>query len=176
MKLKYYLRGLGTGIFFATVILILLYTYNSTDKKIIEKAKDLGMSFAKEETTKKEDVSSNKETTTPVVAQTTLESIVAETTKEETTKTETTKTETTKTVEVESTTKAVEIDQTTLTITRGMTSEDVAKRLESMGVIKNSADFNKFLVENGYAEKIHVGNFLVEKDKTYEQIAGLIAN
>jgi len=166
MKLKYYLRGLGTGIFFATVILILLYTYNSTDKKIIEKAKDLGMSFAKEETTKKEDVSSNKETTTPVVAQTTLESIVAETTKEETTKT----------VEVESTTKAVEIDQTTLTITRGMTSEDVAKRLESMGVIKNSADFNKFLVENGYAEKIHVGNFLVEKDKTYEQIAGLIAN
>ena len=33
MKLKYYLRGLGTGILFATVILFIAYAYRMSDKR-----------------------------------------------------------------------------------------------------------------------------------------------
>ena len=43
MRLKYYLRGLGTGILFATLILFISYSYHYSDAKIKEKAKELGM-------------------------------------------------------------------------------------------------------------------------------------
>ena len=41
MKLKYYLRGLGTGILFATVVLFVAYAYRMSDKQIKERAKEL---------------------------------------------------------------------------------------------------------------------------------------
>lgn len=34
MKLKYYLRGLGTGILFATLVLFISYTYHNTDAQV----------------------------------------------------------------------------------------------------------------------------------------------
>ena len=43
MRLKYYLRGLGTGIIFTSIILAIIYSYRTTDAKIIERAKELGM-------------------------------------------------------------------------------------------------------------------------------------
>ena len=42
MKLKYYLRGLGTGILFATIVLFVSYSYKMSDKQIKEKALELG--------------------------------------------------------------------------------------------------------------------------------------
>ena len=62
MKLKYYLRGLGTGILFATVILFIAYAYRMSDKQIKERAKELGMVFPDKE------VSTSVDTTTKEVA------------------------------------------------------------------------------------------------------------
>ena len=56
MKLKYYLRGLGTGVLFATIVLFIAYSYRLSDAKlsdseIKEKALELGMVYGEGETT-----------------------------------------------------------------------------------------------------------------------------
>lgn len=43
MKIKYYLRGLGTGIIFTAIVLMIIYSYRTTDSKTIERARELGM-------------------------------------------------------------------------------------------------------------------------------------
>ena len=46
MKLKYYLRGVGTGIIFATLVMAvscLVHKYNLSDEFIIREARRLGM-------------------------------------------------------------------------------------------------------------------------------------
>ena len=46
MKIKYYLRGLGTGILFATIILFISYSYRMSDSQIKKEAEKLGMVYA----------------------------------------------------------------------------------------------------------------------------------
>lgn len=56
-------------------------------------------------------------------------------------------------------------------ITAGMSSEKVAASLKAMGLVEDSADFNKFLVNNGYASKIRVGTFELQDGWSYNEIA-----
>ena len=48
MKLKYYLRGLGSGIIIATAVLAIAFAITNRDANIISKARELGMIFAEE--------------------------------------------------------------------------------------------------------------------------------
>ena len=43
MKIKYYLRGLGTGIIFTAIVLMIIYSYRTTDSKTMDRARELGM-------------------------------------------------------------------------------------------------------------------------------------
>ena len=43
MKIKYYLRGLGTGIIFTAIVLMIIYSYKTTDSKTMDRARELGM-------------------------------------------------------------------------------------------------------------------------------------
>ncbi len=52
MKLKYYLRGLGMGILFATIIMAIAFSSRLTDKEVEKRARDMGMVYH-EETSKK---------------------------------------------------------------------------------------------------------------------------
>ena len=56
-------------------------------------------------------------------------------------------------------------------ITAGMSSEKVAASLKNLGLIDNSTEFNKYLVNNGYASKIKVGTFELQTGWSYSQIA-----
>ena len=62
MKMKYYLRGLGTGILFATIVLFIAYSYRMSDSQIKERAKELGMVFVTEEESKSSILADNNET------------------------------------------------------------------------------------------------------------------
>ena len=62
MKLKYYLRGLGTGILFATIILFISYSYKMSDKQIKERASELGMIYPDAEETSSSVISSDDTT------------------------------------------------------------------------------------------------------------------
>lgn len=167
MKLKYYLRGLGTGIIFTAIILTIIYSYKMSDSKIIDRAEDMGMVMASD--TKQKD--SDKETPTPKETTTLEEST---TPKETPTPEESTTPKEEQTPE-ESTTPIQSNESKTITIRRGMTSEIVAKELYEAGLIDNVDKFNNYLVNGNYAEKIRVGVYTINLNSTYEQIAKTIS-
>lgn len=198
MRLNYFLRGLGVGIVITTLILTISHSANRkmTDNEIIERARELGMTFetqpesaSKEETTSAiettERETTQKETTQKETTQS--ETSQPETTQEQTTQGETTQSETT---QPETTQEATAQEQTTqeessqenttaqngdvitytLTVVRGMSSNAVCKLLNENGIIDNAADFDNYLISKGYAEKIRVGSFEVNSDMSYEEL------
>ena len=62
----------------------------------------------------------------------------------------------------------------TLRITRGMSSEKVSSALFAAGLIESASDFNSYLVRNGKASIINVGEYKISYDADYEEIARLI--
>jgi len=63
-----------------------------------------------------------------------------------------------------------------LTVDRGNSSNVVAEKLERLGVIDDSKAFDKYLVDNGYANRISVGSFQIPSGSSYEWIAKKITN
>ncbi|MEE1516611.1 MAG: hypothetical protein UF228_03315 [Lachnospiraceae bacterium] len=197
MRLKYYLRGLGTGILFATIILMISYSYKMSDKQIKEKALKLGMVYP-EKTTVTEEIkttdsesentttgeensqteTTKEETTTSKVEETTTSKVEETTTKEETTKEQTTQESTTKEPQTEETTTKNNADVKTyvLTVTSRTSSKQVAMALESAGIISNYKEFDDYLCDNGYASNIQNGKFTITSDMSYKQIAETITS
>ena len=56
-------------------------------------------------------------------------------------------------------------------IASGMSSENVASSLKALGLIDNSSEFNRYLVNNGYADRIKVGTFELHTGESYAEIA-----
>ena len=184
MKLKYYLRGLGTGILFATIILFISYSYKMSDKQIKEKALELGMVYPDTEETSSSEVSSDdlvaddttlneqsteEQTTNQVSSE--EKSSEENTTKEETTQETTKKEETTE----ETTTKNNTPQKTyELTVTSRTTSIDVSNKLESVGIIDDADKFNDYLCDNGYSSRIQNGTFTVNSNMSYKELAEFI--
>ena len=56
-------------------------------------------------------------------------------------------------------------------VAAGMSSEKVSASLKALGLIDDSAKFNKYLVNNGYASKIRIGTFEFQRGQSYAEIA-----
>lgn len=177
MKLKYYLRGLGSGIVFAAILIAIVSATKGktevSDDDIIKRAKELGMVERIQETESEAEGETNTEKTNPVTEEetTTPETVISETTVEETTIEETTI--------VENTIAEAEVsdsqqDVKTITISSGMTSEQVANLLGDEGIIEDSVDFNQYLVDYGYSDRIRAGNFEIPDGSTYNDIISVI--
>lgn len=63
-----------------------------------------------------------------------------------------------------------------LTIVAGEWSSDVSEKLERMGIVKNAKQFDKYLNDNGYSERISAGTYSVSASDSYEQLARKITN
>ena len=204
MKLKYYLRGLGTGILFATIILFISYSYKMSDSQIKKRAAELGMKYPDKETTQEETTKSNKETNVAnkESGETSNEGNSEENSEsgseENTTGEVETEENTTKEPETEKTTiKEPETEEQTtkepateeettknnkpaksyvLTVTSRTISRDVARKLESAGIIDDSEEFNDYLCDNGYASNIQNGKFTITSDMSYKEIAETITS
>ncbi|MBR4719290.1 MAG: hypothetical protein IKP31_03485 [Lachnospiraceae bacterium] len=68
----------------------------------------------------------------------------------------------------------VQTDSFTLQIASGTTSYDVAKLLEKGGVVDSAADFDNYLCDNRYDDRINHGVFKIPADAGYEEIAKII--
>lgn len=203
MKLKYYLRGLGTGILFATIILFISYSYRMSDSQVKKRAEELGMVYAgaTDETTSivSESVTNmsgeeNGQTSSEnnmAEEMTTLEPATedlttGEPTSENTTSDESTSESTTTevpTTEVptteepttpQPTTSNGNVEKCELTVTRTTSSNDVAYALANAGIIDDAEEFNDFLCNNGYDRKIQNGTYTITSDMSYEDIAKII--
>ena len=190
MKLKYYMRGLGIGIILTTLILT-LGNRKISDEEVIQRATALGMTFVDKEDTKLNDMLGNGEAVTPVVTVTVAPSQApsVKPTSEPTATVEPTKVPT-PTVTVAPTNApepTVAAKPTTgpnneqgkdkkisVTIKKGMDSFEVADALVKAGIIKDSHDFNKYIVKVGKASYISVGEFKIKKGASYDEIIKII--
>ena len=169
MKLKYYLRGLGIGILVTAAILTIVYHTKGSmsDSQIMKRAEQLGMVMA-----------STEEDT--LFAQTTQDDTTIEETGTISVEETTTVVETTEAVTEAPTEKTTEAPteapaaEAVLTISPGMYSESVSAELVRLGIITNQKEFNSYLVNNGYAERIQTGDFKIKADMSYDEIARII--
>lgn len=184
MNWKHFLRGLGTGIIFSALIMLVAYmtsgSYKISDEDIIERATKLGMVMEDRSIVSSEDNASSTEenntsaaTTEKQTTEATTEKSISDT---EATTAEQTTTEvvTTETVTTEKQTEE-EPDTTyttvEITVSRGMSSEEIAKLVQDAGIIEDYLDFDKYLNANGYSNKLSVNTFELHSGMSYEEIA-----
>lgn len=194
MRLKYFLRGVGIGIIVATIILTISHISNRkmTDNEIIDRALELGMSFSvtQPETTATEAASetgsdetdespSDKtavENTTGATADETTQESTTEVSSEETTQEpvleQSTAVQTTAAVSTE--TLSEEVVSCSIEIVPGMSSRTVCDMLKQNGIIEDAADFDRYLVNTGYDDKIRAGEILVNSGMTYEELTSVL--
>ncbi len=198
MKRKYYLRGIGIGIIFASIIMSIGYHTSDknklTEEKIIEKAKELGMVFEEENSKIDQLLSTITPSPTPEKEDSTGETSSEETTEETSTEDESAneeqealtptkepEKEPTKGAKVETKEKqeVSQQDETqdqmvSVKITYGMSSEGVSKLLKSMGIIEDSDAFNQYLILNKYTKDIGTGIYELKPSLSYKEIADII--
>lgn len=189
MKFKYYLRGFGTGVLFATIICMIgmaIHNNLASNQKIHTCSS--GNVIKTESKDNKATDKNNKGSET----------------KDEQNKTETTQNETTTNIETtaqnETTTKIESPDVTTegvaggenmpqdttdgnmndsgdtvtLVIESGMISNEVARLLEEYGVVESGYDFNMYMYNNGYESRLRVGTYEIRKGASYSEIVTAI--
>lgn len=200
MKLKYYLRGLGTGI--AVTALIIGISSGASDKNIITdeeilaRAKQLGLV---ERTVLSDMVNESEESD--------IKETDTEGTKTEEIKTDEADVDVTDTgehtteelveeePEIEGTVDVPEADASnandiimdseefgmpdeagtiTITIVRGDSSDSVSRLLEEAGLVDSATAYDKYLCQNGYDKSIRTGNYEIPADATGEEIAKMI--
>lgn len=203
MKLKYYLRGLGVGILFSTIILSIAFKSSSKEKadKVNSNVESntSGTEAANEDDGIKELEELLAPSTAPSVTPTVTPTVIPTVTPaEEGTKDKETIDTTSETPSVTPTETSAEeetdeanpeeTDQTDdskgkneksedyiiVRIEKGMTSEEVASLLYIYGIIEDKKDFNTYMKKNNYSTIINIGEFKISKNATYEQITDLI--
>ena len=179
MKLKYYVRGLGIGIVFATLLCVISFKVSGkadmSDTEVIKRAEALGMimktDILKEETSEEE--TSEKETTTETKdnkeeteseSEADTKETVNESKAETVAETLPAQTEPVKTV----------IENISVDVISGMDSGSVSKLLYAAGVVNDAAEFDRYLVNNNYANNIRTGNYVIPKGSSYDEIAKIL--
>lgn len=191
MKLKYYLRGVGTGILFATIILLISYAYKLSDGQIKKKALELGMVYPTQEQSSSDVADNNGQSTTSGTGNNEDESGETSSTKEPTSENDTTKEpESDEPTTEEPTTEEPTTEKPTtekptsgndsnvscvITVTNHTASHHVAIQLADAGIIENAEEFNNYLIDNGYAYRIQNGTFTFTKGMTYKEMADYLA-
>ncbi len=204
MKLKYFIRGLGTGIIFGAVILLVAYmtggAYKISDEEIIKRAEKLGMvqddnsiiassgsaSGTSDKTSTEKTPATEKRTTEELsTSELTTEAPTTEapTTEQTTTEAPTTEKPTTEAPTTEApTTERVTTEnpgdgdyvKATITVQAGMGSYEVALLLQNAGIIESASDFDVYLNRNGYSTQIRIKSQEFNSNMTYEEIAKLL--
>ena len=194
MRLKYYLRGIGLGIIFATIVMtVSISVHNNylSQEKIIQEARKLGMIMPGEES-QKEGLQFQEEesqsTQQKENSQQEGESLQQETENQvlsqnqQNTQKEDVEIILERDTYVSSYGGKVMIRKSPnrptreiiMTIERGATSEDVAEVLYQCGYIESRAEFNQYMLDNGYNVIVLTGEKIIEAGSTHEEIAHIL--
>ena len=199
MKLKYYLRGLGMGILFATIIMTIssvIHKNDISDEEIIKRAQKLGMVMSEnsendnslwgstEDTeanalpTNTEGVntddSQSMESKNPQDTQDVTTSESGTTSEKESEKASEKESE--KETEKKKPTKTEKKDYVQITISDLDGARHVSEKLEFNGLVKDAEDFREYLAEHGYSKRIRSGTFEIPVGASYKEICEIIVN
>lgn len=188
MKLKYFLRGVGVGVIFGALMMLVAYLTTDagklSDEEIIERAENLGMIMeedtvligSKDDTTEGTEAVSTENDTAQEPATTeaiigndvSIEGVVDGAIENSTT---------------DNTTEDVTSDATTteesggdyvtakISVTSGMTSQEVALLMQEAGIIDDYTEFDLFLNENGYSTQIRINDYEFNSNMTFQELA-----
>jgi cell division protein YceG involved in septum cleavage len=62
----------------------------------------------------------------------------------------------------------------TFSVINGMTSVEVAKKLETLGVIDDADSFDSYLVKNNMATTLQNGDYELHSGMSYEELAEML--
>lgn len=187
MKLKYYLRGLGMGIIFATSIMfvaILIHKVNPSQETIIKEALKLGMImpdktedenlFGGTENESQNSESQNSESQNNESQNS--DSQGEETSSDETQNSEGVNNENPNSEDPNNgdSNSEAEREYVTIEILRTDFARQVGQKLYDLGVVQDAEHFRLYLGETGYDIHIKSGTFQIPKDATYEEILSII--
>lgn len=170
MRFKYYLRGAGIGILFATIIMMVAFHSrgsNISDDEVVQRAGKLGMVWSETE--------SESEIETEAESQT--ESVQNEE-QQEASNPDTSSNLEEEIPEFENQdVPAQENDSVVkITVVQGEVCRTLAEDLVAAGLIEDAEDFRKYMGDHNYANSIHVGEFEIPRGSTYEEIARILVN
>ncbi len=188
MKLRYYMRGLGIGIFVTAILMSVTIngkTEKLTDAEIIERAEQLGMEQKYESTVLADTVSENEteetDTDEPVIDD--AEETESQESEAEETEPQEIEPEETEPQEIETdVTEDVpvpdaEIGETVqITVYGGDGSQAVARKLLEAGLIEDAQAYDRFLCSNGYDKRICTGTHTIPVGASEEEIAKIITS
>lgn len=198
MKLRYYLRGIGTGMIVTALILsIALGNGNEkmTEEQIKAKAAELGMVEEKllsdiQNETEKTDLETTEEAdleTTEEADPEATENATTEATDSaddnlienvEEIQVDESAIETAEDRSDESVTQetATTLSEVTIEVKGGESSVAISKKLEEAGIVTSAAEYDKYLCDNGYDKKICVGTHVIPEDADYPEIAKILTS
>ena len=190
MRLKYYLRGIGIGIIFATLLLTISFYFGRdalgkrelTDEEIIARAEELGMVMSEADTSSEEELDASQEEAADTA--TDIDSSDVEFQDDTTQADDSTTAEATATDAPASDTEAEEDDEsedTTVTyvpftVRGGESSDTVAYNLYKQGLVDSSDKFNKYMNSLGVDNRIQAGTFYVKQGSSYDDLIALLVN
>lgn len=172
MKLKYFLRGLGTGIILTALILCISYrSGKSGEKSVVEQAKELGMVFP-EGTQSPDELP--EETWTPEETESPL--ATQKGTQPPATRKPGDKDKVSSSgAGVTGTEKSTPVPDTIkFKVRSGLLSSTVAREMKEAGIIEDDEKFDEYLEKNGYSLKIKEGTYRIPKEASYRDIAKII--
>jgi len=163
MKFRYFLRGLGIGIIFASLVFLVVFQNSvpdeMTDEEIIEKAKELGM--VEEEDPLDGLLTSQTDTDSEEQKENGSEGVSETTTEISTEDISSTEQKETTEAAAEATTEA---------------EAATAKEAETVTMIEDASEFDAYLIQNGYASRIRVGEHTLKRGMSYHDIAEAISD
>lgn len=189
MRLKYYLRGLGLGIIFAVIIMMIGFHDNKqsmSDTEIIEKAKTLGMVEAKnisgtvadEYNSEKTDSSATNSDASSQKAETEQDSQMQDSqTAQEDTQQEDTQQEAAQPA-ADAKQETVEPQDTVTTYTISVTSQDtcrtIAEKLKALNLVDDAEQFRIYMGQKGADHFIADGEHVIPQGASYDDIITIL--
>lgn len=189
MRLKYYLRGLGLGIIFAVIIMMIGFHGNKqsmSDTEIIEKAKALGMVEAKnisgtvadEYNSEKTDSSAANSDDSSQKAETEQDSQMQDSqTAQEDTQQEDTQQEDTQPA-ADAKQETVEPQDAVTTYTISVTSQDtcrtIAEKLKALNLVDDAEQFRIYMGQKGADHFIADGEHVIPQGASYDDIITIL--
>lgn len=189
MRLKYYLRGLGLGIIFAVIIMMIGFHGNKqsmSDTEIIEKSKTLGMVEAKnisgtvadEYNSEKTDSSATNSDASSQKAETEQDSQMQDSqTAQEDTQQEDTQQEAAQPA-ADAKQETVEPQDAVTTYTISVTSQDtcrtIAEKLKALNLVDDAEQFRIYMGQKGADHFIADGEHVIPQGASYDDIITIL--
>ena len=173
MRLKYYLRGLGLGIIFAVIIMMIGFHDNKqsmSDTEIIEKAKTLGMVEAKNISGTVAD-EYNSEKTDSSAANSDASSQKAETEQDSQMQDSQTAQEDT---QQEATQPAADAKQETVEPQDAVTTYTISEKLKALNLVDDAEQFRIYMGQKGADHFIADGEHVIPQGASYDDIITIL--